>query len=56
MLKAAFKRFQELPSLLPETDPQQSLDENKTHVQKLPSVVAMSAAAARHQALETRVE
>lgn len=55
-LKAALKRFQQLPLVLPETDSRQALDESKAQVQKLPSVVAISAAAGRELGLETRVE
>jgi len=42
-LKAALKRFQKLPSLLPETDPQQPPEESAGKPLTRPYVAAMSA-------------
>jgi hypothetical protein len=55
-LKTAFKRFQQLPSLLPEHDARQPVDESKDQVQKLPDVVALPRPAAGASGLRTLAE
>ena len=55
-LKAALKRFQKLPSLLPETDAQQPPEESAGEQPTRPHVVVMSASTSNAVGLQTMAE
>ena len=55
-LKTAFKRFQQLPSLLPENEAGQPVDESKAQIQQLPSIVARPTPPAGASGLRTLAE
>jgi hypothetical protein len=55
-LKAALKRFQKLPSLPPETDPQQPPEESAGEQPTRPHVLVMSASPGNTMVLQTMAE
>jgi len=55
-LKAALKRFQQLPSLLPEPDPQQPPEESAGQPPTRPRVAAMSTSSGNAVGLQMMAE